>query len=152
MKKPTDDQERTASIEPSESVTALDRHSVHPRRHRARHPRPRVEAGHVIGVNGEAPRAADDIGPEDDAKPVTEEDIATVACWRCGVDIQPIPASAVSVDGSCPDCALQQACQGLGHVWAPWTEMGPSLSGRWPSGRARYCRVCTHGEYDPPAA
>jgi hypothetical protein len=50
----------------------------------------------------------------------------------------------------CPDCALCEVCARAGHRWARWTTIGPSLSGQWPGGRVRYCRVCTTGQFDPP--
>ncbi len=52
----------------------------------------------------------------------------------------------------CPDCSLCAYCERAGHTWAGWTTIGASLSGRWPGGRVRFCRVCTAGHYDPPVA
>lgn len=50
----------------------------------------------------------------------------------------------------CPDCSLRASCERAGHAWSKWISVGVSPAGRWPGGRARFCRTCTTGQYDPP--
>lgn len=95
------------------------------------------------------------------------DDAVTLACTRCGdwIDLPPPPGPDThqrSVEAAgwyvgdgqvlCPACLLRGACETFGHHWGRWTTLGPSLDGRWATSRARHCRVCTAGEFEPCSA
>lgn len=51
----------------------------------------------------------------------------------------------------CAHCTLEELCALTGHTWGSWTQLEPSpLSRHDTARRARFCLVCTTGEYDPP--
>jgi hypothetical protein len=52
----------------------------------------------------------------------------------------------------CPECTPGELCALAGHSWGAWFTAGPfptSTGGAW-SGRVRYCKVCSAGDWDPP--